>query len=93
MRFELGEIVATPRALELLAEGGIDPLRLLQRHANGDWGDLDDEDKASNEESLTSGARLFSAYELSNGKVWIITEATNDQGSRASTCILTPDEY
>jgi len=93
MRFELGEIVATPQALELLTEGGIDPLQLLQRHGNGDWGDLDDEDKAANEEALMSGARLFSAYEFSNGKLWIITEATNDQGSRASTCILTPAEY
>jgi hypothetical protein len=27
------------------------------------------------------------------GRVWIITEATDDQGVRRSTCILLPGDY
>ena len=51
MLFNPGNIVATPGALEL-AEQGINLLALLQRHLNGDWGDLCPEDKAENDFSL-----------------------------------------
>ena len=34
----LGRIVATPEALEVLAEAGEDLHLLLARHASGDWG-------------------------------------------------------
>jgi hypothetical protein len=30
---------------------------------------------------------------LKGVKIWIITEAAGDDGNRASTCILLPDEY
>ncbi len=26
-------------------------------------------------------------------KIWVITEAVNDEGNRSSTCILLPEEY
>jgi len=75
-RFSLGQIVATPGALETLEAVGQDPLELLKRHVSGDWGDLVDEDKEENELSLKEGYRLLSAYVLANEiKVWIITEA------------------
>lgn len=48
MLFELGRFVATPGALEVLEESGHHPLEFSARHANGDWGDLDDEDKGEN---------------------------------------------
>ena len=38
--FPLGRVVATPGALKLLEEAGEDPLRYLNRHASGDWGEL-----------------------------------------------------
>jgi hypothetical protein len=88
-RFPLGRIVATPGALETMARNGTSGQVYLARHASGDWGDLDAEDKAANDEALTHGGRLFSAYLLSDGtKVWVITEA-----DRSSTCILLPEEY
>lgn len=91
--FPLGRIVATPGALELLASTGTDTLALLSRHASGDWGDLDGFDRGQNDRALKTGARLFSAYETPGGRVWIITEATDDAGARRSTCILLPEEY
>ncbi len=43
--FDLGQIVATPGALEALQDAGQQPHVFLTRHATGDWGDLDDEDR------------------------------------------------
>ena len=43
--FALGQIVATPRAFELMKAQGIDGLALLSRHVTGDWGDMGEEDK------------------------------------------------
>jgi hypothetical protein len=47
-----------------------------------------------NDQSLIDGSRLLSAYRtLKNERLWIITEAADDQGSRSTTTILRPDEY
>jgi hypothetical protein len=91
--FELGLVVATPGALALAKAGAFDPAELLERHQAGDWGDLDAFDRRENERALRSGARIFSAYQTPQGRVWIITEATDDAGARGSTCILLPEEY
>ena len=91
--FELGLVVATPGALALAEAGAFDPAELLERHQAGDWGDLDAFDRRENEKTLRSGARIFSAYEMPGGRVWIITEAADDAGARRSTCILLPEEY
>ena len=61
MLFQSGKIVATPGVLAL-AERGIDLLEYLQRHLNGDWGDLCDEDKEEKLFSLKHGLRLLSTY-------------------------------
>lgn len=91
MKFELGQVVATPGALKdfglaLIAE-------LLDRHARGDWGDLCAFDRQQNSQALKTGARLLSAYETTAGRCWIITEATDDAGARPSTCVLRPQDY
>jgi hypothetical protein len=93
-KFEMGQLVATPAALEALEESRQTPIDLLRRHRRGDWGDLSPSDRQSNEEALEDGSRIFSAYILKTGvKLWVITEAQDDSGVRASTCILLPEEY
>jgi len=87
-RFNLGQVVATPGAIEALAEVNCLPITLLNRHQCGDWGDLDDEDKAANQEALGNWDRLFSAYIVRDVKFWVITEA-----DRSVTTILLPSEY
>ncbi|QDT48882.1 hypothetical protein Pan258_29290 [Symmachiella dynata] len=88
-KFSLGQIVATPGALDAFEKTGQSPAEFLSRHVRGDWGDLCDEDKQTNEDALSDGGRIFSAYHLSDGtKIWIITEA-----DRSSTCVLLPSEY
>ncbi|MDP9480777.1 MAG: hypothetical protein M3R38_34795 [Actinomycetota bacterium] len=84
----LGMVLATPGALRALSEAGEDPLRLLARHALGDWGELDSHDRRENEQSLKKGWRILSSYPVGDGKVWIITEA-----DRSCTTILLPEEY
>ena len=87
--FDLGRIVATPGALEALELSGETPATFLRRHIAGDWGDLDEHDRAENELSVKEGFRLLSAYRLRDGtRIWIITEA-----DRSSTTILLPSEY
>jgi hypothetical protein len=86
-RFPLGQLEATPRALEVFKEGSYWPY--VARHGQGDWGDISQEDKAENELSLKCGFRLLSAYTLPGGKrIWIITEA-----DRSATTIWTPEDY
>ena len=89
MLFQLGQIVATPNALRALDEVGDDPSTYIFRHASGDWGALDEHDRAVNDRAIQQGQRLLSAYDLSDGtRIWIITEA-----GRHVTTILLPSDY
>jgi hypothetical protein len=65
------------------------PAEFLDRHVNGDWGDVPEEDKQENAFSVEHGFRILSAYTTSAGEtIWIITEA-----DRSYTTILLPSEY
>ena len=87
--FPLGDLVATPGALEAISQAEEDSLTFLARHAAGDWGELDGEDRRENDRSVEDGCRVLSAYHLRDGtKIWIITEA-----DRSATTILLPEEY
>ena len=88
-RFAPGSVVATQGALEALRASGDDPLVLLQRHLNGEWGDVDEHDRRENELSVLHGWRILSSYMLSNGtRIWLITET-----DRSCTTFLLPEEY
>jgi hypothetical protein len=68
----------------------------VMRHMTGDWGDaLSSSDHKLNEQALVNGGRVFSGYRLADGKtiLWIITDAADDNGNRASTCVMLPDDY
>lgn len=93
VNFSLGRIVATPGVLAMAESNRVNLADYLRRHHAGDWGDMGADDKARNDEALADGSRIFSGYETPGGKIWIITEAKDDDGNRKSTCILLPDEY
>jgi hypothetical protein len=87
IKFPLGQIVITPNALGKLASDDI--LNALDRHVQGDWGDLDKDDKLENDIALEKGFRILSAYTGNDGiKFWIISDA-----SRAVTTVLLPEDY
>jgi hypothetical protein len=88
-RFTLGQLVATPGALQAFAEAGQNPMEFITPHQVGDWGEVPEEDKQENEFSLQHGFRLLSAYQTATGVgIWVITEA-----DRSATTILLPSEY
>ncbi len=94
VRFNMGQIVATPGALEAMQRNNSNGLEYLRRHVSGDWGIVCAEDKQANEDALKTGARLMSAHFLPDEtKLWIITEAADDAGNRAATTFLLPEEY
>lgn len=103
-KFRLGTIVMTPAVEQRLRDNndteGTAAMQLsamFVAHASGDWGDIDDEDKKENDEAVTHGRRILSAYAIDldgdrrgygDNCVWIITEA-----DRSVTTALLPSEY
>jgi hypothetical protein len=86
----LGKVVGTFGALfAFVGALNEDLSTFLDRHASGDWGEVDEHDRQANEYAVEHGLRVLSAYTLSSGeKIWVITEA-----DRSSTTILLPEEY
>ncbi len=95
VKFSLGQIVATPGALEALKQNNAAGHEYLRRHATGDWGEVCSEDQEANEQAIVDGSRLLSAYSLLDStKLWIITDAVIDEkGNRQATTLLLPEEY
>jgi len=102
-KFQLGQVVATPGAMELLEQTGFSAAALLNLHVHGDWGDCDPKDAAQNELAIVRQRQVISVYRLvHNAKLaatprlkridlptlWIITEA-----DRSATIILRPQDY
>lgn len=96
--FKLGQVVATAAVWELIDtnEGFSLFISLcLSRYIAGDWGDIDDEDKALNDNALEEGDRIMASYqipleveEVYEDRIWIITEA-----DRSVTTLLFPGDY
>ena len=95
--FNTGQIVATRGVYDLACQNpnfAQFVQKSLNRHVKCDWGDVDGEDKQTNDQALKQGTRLLSAYNddrfPKNGMatIWIITEA-----DRSASTILFPDEY
>jgi hypothetical protein len=96
--FKLGRLVATKRVWEL-----IDTNERFSRFVTGcltryvvyDWGELDPDDWAINEEAVKTGERILASYPLPydvevdyDDRLWIITEA-----DRSVTTLLFPGDY
>ena len=91
-RFPLGQLAATPGALDLLEQHRVSLFELLARHVRGDWGDVRAEDAHTNDQALIHGYRVLSCYTMVPGdpdtRVWVISEA-----DRSVTTALKPEEY
>ena len=103
LRFPIGRVVATKTIAEDMEQNPSfkDFVETsIGRHVTGDWGDLDAEDKISNERATEKNdpGRILSAYDIPqylmvpymrpDDKIWIITE-----WDRSVTTILYPSEY
>ena len=104
--FELGQIVITNAARDVLRRAQVPAGELLRRHALGDWGCVDEVDRKQNELGLRLGLRLRSVYAVQPttpmASHWTavdvhtphkhITVWLISQANRARTTILLPSE-
>ena len=89
MRFQLGKLVATPRALEAMKAASQDPVEFVSKHCTGNWGEVSREDAEANERAVDTEERILSVYRTCFGvQLYVITEA-----DRSATTILLPEEY
>lgn len=93
----MGQVVTT-RSINNLMEAeqkfAVEVTVALQRFAVKDWGNLDDEDKQTNEEALKYPDDLYvmGAYDTSKGKIWIITNRISEMAGDNATTVCFPDE-
>ena len=86
-RFPLGETIITRGAKQKIDT--VQARLALARHASGDWGEMDQDDRRLNNAALENGGRLVSIYKTAAGvRFYVITEAERDR-----TTILLPEEY
>ncbi|TXT28366.1 MAG: type I restriction-modification system methyltransferase subunit [Rhodocyclaceae bacterium] len=73
--FGVGRIHATHGALMALGDVE-DVMDLVRRHVAGDWGDLSAEERAANDSAvLEQVGRVFSAYDVANQRLCVVTAA------------------
>ena len=95
--FNIGKVVVTHGINEAMTENSRFAAEVnlsLQRYAVKDWGNLDDEDKQTNEEALKypDDLYLLAAYETCKGKIWIITNRISGNAGDNATTVCFPSE-
>ena len=93
----MGKVVVTKEIDNLMRENrkfAIEVNLCLQRYADKDWGNLDAEDKQTNEDTLLvpDDLYLLGAYDTCKGKIWIITERVTEKAGDNATTVCFPDE-
>jgi len=86
--FEMGQLVATPGALEALGNLNLDASDFVRRHLHGDWGKMCESDAELNVEAVEHGYQIQSSYAIEGATIWVITE-----GDRSVTTVLLPSDY
>lgn len=101
--FDTGRTVVTSGANQLVIDhlgpgrrGVAWIMDAVHRHAAGDYGLVDDEDRRANDLDAARGNRVMSAYEVpcpdrcnvTSHRVWVITDPGHTR-----TTVLLPDEY
>ena len=95
--FNMGQIVTTKSINNLMnaeQKFATEVTAALQRFAVKDWGDMNAEDKETNEDALNypDDLYLMGAYNTSKGKIWIITNRISETLGDNATTVCFPDE-
>lgn len=95
--FNVGKVVATIGVNNTIKENeqfAREIISALQRYVNKDWGDLDEEDKQTNEDALQypDDLYLLGAYKTCKGKIYIITNRISETAGDNAITICFPDE-
>lgn len=92
MLFNGGVLDMTSGVMDAL--GPAEVSEYVMRHMRGDWGDLCDDDKKTNERSLKNGGMLFSSYDSDTHEtVYVITDPHAGEDGGAVTTIMLWNEY
>ena len=90
-KFETGRCVITSGVADTISRNPLFAREVkasFDKHVMGDWGDLSDEDKKANEDALIYEDRIFSAYDTTEGRLYVITE-----WDRSYTTLMFSSEY
>ena len=95
--FNMGQVVTTRSIYDLMVAEqrfAVEVTVALQRFAVKDWGNLDDEDKQTNEDALNypDDLYLMGAYNTSKGRIWIIANRISETPGNNATTICFSDE-
>lgn len=86
--FSTGQVIATQAVVAHLQLHSINANQFIERHSNGDWGNIPPDDIQENIFAIENGLRIMSSYTIANAEIWIITEA-----DRSVTTLLFPSDY
>ena len=87
--FPLGQKIVSKNALAVLGEASVNPNRLFERHAAGDWGVIEDKSWYLNRMAVDGGyGSVASAYEVL-GDVRVVVLTQPDWGK---TLMALPEE-
>ena len=81
-------LVAATNAVMALGIPDIVLQNFVQRHLDGDWGLVDEQDRATNNAAVEFKCRVMSVWEYEGTRLWIIT----DTGWEVTTVLL-PGDY
>ncbi|MNC18057.1 hypothetical protein D3C75_659510 [compost metagenome] len=85
--FELGDIVVTPGAMEMITQFGV--LFVLNCHVSGNYGNVSEMDFKLNQWAVSHGERIVSTYSgIWEKSVFVVTER-----DRSVTTVLLGEEY
>lgn len=95
--FNMGKIVVTHGINEAMkgnSQFAAEVNLSLRRYVVKDWGNLDEEDKQTNEDALQypDDLYLLAAYETCKGKIWIITNRISENAGDNSTTVCFSSE-
>lgn len=91
--FDVGQVVVTHGINNIMTDNerfALEVALCLRRFCVKDFGNLSDEDKQTNEESLKHQEDLYllGSYQTSVGKIWIITNAAETVGKNITTVLF-----
>lgn len=95
--FDMGSLVITTGIDSQMMNDDIffnEVMSCLKRYSNKDWGELDEEDKAVNDEALNypEDIYLLGSYDTCHGKIYIITNRISEKTVENVTTICFPAE-
>lgn len=93
--FTPGDVIATTSAAELMDRMGVDFVALLERHTQGDFGDVAPDSVKINHQTLRENVgTVLSIYRVHDQTLWVATTIPDPEaggGERYTTIMLAED--